>query len=134
MTQARPGYAIFVTIQKIKDGTKTISHVLLVILCGNMMLYLFYYVVNKVIESCRKAKKGKKIGDDKPLETSDNESQCQKPNPFKSYPGPFFAIIALMLGFFAIDAYLARSANRNLTAAESRNLNADCNFLGFYGK
>ena len=54
------GYAIGITIQKVKDGSKTITHVLLVILAGNMMLYLFYYIVQKTIENLKRKKLKKK--------------------------------------------------------------------------
>jgi hypothetical protein len=126
------GYAIFVTYQKIKDGSKTISHVLLVILCGNMMFYLFYYIVRKGIENWNRKKIEKH--NIHALTEDDTKSKCQKLNCFKYHPGPCFAIIALILGLFAISFYLSRSANRNLSAAESRDLNADCSFLQFYGK
>ena len=127
------GYAIFVTHQKIKDGSKTISHVLLVILCGNMMFYLFYYIVRKAIENWNR-KKIQKGNNQSGSTEDDTKSKCQKLNCFKYHPGPSFAIIALILGLFAISFYLSRSANRNLSAAESRDLNADCSFLQFYGK
>ena len=47
-------------------------------------------------------------------------------------PGSFFAIMALFFGVVAISFYVNRSANRNLTPAESRDLNADCIILDFY--
>ena len=123
------GYAIFVTIQKVKDGSKTITHVLLVILAGNMMLYLFYYIVQKTIENLKR-KKLKKT-----QQGEENSERVKSKRRFlKTYPGPCFAIIALALGFVAIFFYTSRSANRNVTPAESRNLNADCKFFDFYGK
>ena len=127
------GYAIFITFQKLKDETKTISHVLLVILAGNLMGYLLYYVIRKIIESWKR-KKLKHQNNKKTEEEDESQSKCQKINCFKYHPGLVFAILALGLGLIAIHFYQARSANRNLTPAESRKLNSECNFLDFYGK
>ena len=91
------------------------------------MLYLFYYIVQKTIENLKRKnrkKKGKENG-----EGVESRRRC-----LKTYPGPCFAIIALALGFVAMFFYTSRSANRNVTPAESRNLNADCKFFDFYGK
>ena len=127
-------YAIFVTYQKVKDGTKTISHVLLAILCGNMMLYLFYYIVRKVIENCHKKRQFKKPDNQENTVITESEGRCNQIDFLKIRAGTCFAAITLVLFVLAFRAYLSRSANRNLTAAESRNLNADCNVLDFYGK
>ena len=127
------GYAILITYQKLKDESKTISHVLLVILAGNLMGYLFYYVVRKFIESWKR-KKMKSQSYRKTDEDDESQSKCQKINCFKYHPGPVFALLALGLGLIAIYFYQERSANRNLFPAESRNLNSECNFLDFYGR
>ena len=46
--------------------------------------------------------------------------------------GSFFAISALVIGAFAGTFYVSRSANRNLSPAESRNLNAECSYMDFF--
>ena len=46
--------------------------------------------------------------------------------------GTFFAIMALISCVFAVYFYVNRSANRNLSPAESRDLNSDCVFMDFY--
>ena len=46
--------------------------------------------------------------------------------------GSFFALAALVMGAIAGTFYLSRSANRNLSPAESRNLNAECSYMGFF--
>ena len=38
-------YAAFIVYDKLDDTRTTISHVLLVILTGNLMIYLFYYTL-----------------------------------------------------------------------------------------
>ena len=40
--------------------------------------------------------------------------------------------ISTILFISGIGFYANRSANRNLTPAESRNWNSDCNFMDFY--
>jgi len=122
---------IKITYQKLKDESKTISHVLLVILAGNLMGYLFYYVIRKFIESWKR-KKLKRQNYRKTDEDDESQSKCQKINCFRYHPEPVFALLALGLGLIAIYFYQERSANRNLFPAESRNLNSECNFLDFY--
>merc|ERR1719351_746693 len=95
------------------------------------MGYLLYYVIRKFIEYW-KMKKLKDQSTKKTEEEDESQSKCQRINCFKYHPGPVFAILALVLGLIAIHFYQARSANRNLTPAESRNLNSECNFLDFY--
>lgn len=46
--------------------------------------------------------------------------------------GSVFAIFAVVIGAFAAKFYLNRSANRNYSPAESRNLNEDCEYMDFF--
>ena len=48
------------------------------------------------------------------------------------HAGSFFAIFAFILVAIGLMFYIERSANRNLSPAESKNLNVDCTFLDFY--
>ena len=48
--------------------------------------------------------------------------------------GTIFATSALILSIIAITFYKGRSANRNLTPAQSRELNSECVFMDFYDK
>ena len=104
------------------------------ILVVNMMLYLFYYIVRKIIENCHKKRQFKKPENQENSVITESEARCNQMDFLKIRAGTCFAAITLVLGVLALRAYLSRSANRNLTAAESRNLNADCNVLDFYGK
>ena len=127
-------YAIHVMYLKSQDSTKTVSHVLLVILCGNMMLYLLYYVVRKNTSNifcCGKAKTSEKEEDNQAARNIANRFQ----NKSLNFPaGAVCATISLIIGVIAIGFYQERAANRNLAPAESRNLNSDCSLLNFYGK
>ena len=46
------GYAAFTVYDRWLDSRTTISHVLLVIFTGNLMIYLFYYTVRTWYASC----------------------------------------------------------------------------------
>ncbi len=46
--------------------------------------------------------------------------------------GSFFALAALVMGILAVVFYTSRNANRNLSPAESRNLNEPCSYMGFF--
>jgi len=120
-------HAIYIAIKKAQNPNKNITHVVLNVLAGNLILYLCYYLVRKkcchtteseYIEEMYKKRKWKL-----------NE-KCSIPALIS--PGTFFSILALLFGAIGIAFYVNRSANRNLTPAESRNLNVDCVLLDFY--
>ena len=51
------GYAAYTVYDRWQDSRTTISHVLLVIFTGNLMIYLFYYTVRTWYASCFGSKK-----------------------------------------------------------------------------
>ena len=116
-------YAIFTAYRKVRDPQKNVTHVLLNILAGNLILYLIYYLVRK---KCCHSTESQYI-------TNKKWTLCSKIQiPPLISPGSFFAILALFFGAVAISFYVNRSANRNYTPAESRDLNSDCVVLDFY--
>jgi predicted membrane channel-forming protein YqfA (hemolysin III family) len=118
------GYATTVVLDKIKDPKRNVTHVVLNILAGNLIMYLIYYIIRK---NCCKTTEAQFVEQDR------YTIDCGK---FKIHytisAGSFFAIMALTFGIVAINFYTMRSANRNLTPAESRNLNSNCTLLDFY--
>ena len=51
-------------------------------------------------------------------------------SPFAS--GTVFTILAMIMGVVAMFFYTSRNADRNCSAAESRNLNAECPYFDFF--
>lgn len=157
-------YAIYIAYSKWRDPSKTVTHVVLVILSGNMMLYLGHYIFRKKFEnSCRKCSccgagtrgKGEDCDGAQNNQGQDDDSSgccscctgcfrctvatvdntvrlCGRKVPIFISAGTFFSISAFILGSIAAVFYLDRSANRNMSPAESRNLNEDCTLLDFY--
>jgi len=119
-------HVVYIIVKKVKDPSKNITHVVLNVLAGNLILYLCYYLLRKKCcnttekEYLKKFYKKRKWGTNK----------CSIPALIS--PGSFFTILALLFGAIGIGFYANRSANRNLTPAESRNWNSDCNFMDFY--
>jgi predicted membrane channel-forming protein YqfA (hemolysin III family) len=105
---------------KIKDPQKTVSHVVLVILAGNLLLYMLHYIIRKMCEAQLVNKKRIYIG-------------CGKFKiPLRFSSGTFFAVLAILFAGFAGYFYSHGSSKRSVTPAESRNLNSNCNWLNFY--
>lgn len=46
--------------------------------------------------------------------------------------GPAFTVLAMVFGALAVGFYANRAQSRNLSPAESRNLNSECIFLDFF--
>lgn len=118
-------HAIYIINSKMKNPDKNVTHVVLNILAGNLILYLVYYLARKKccgVCCCLNCK---------PQEADyENIGQCLK--SFLWSPGTFFTVSSLIFGAIAIAYYVNRSANRNLTPAQSRDLNTECSFFDFY--
>merc|ERR1712061_19982 len=125
------GYRIY---EKFRNPEKSVSHVVLFSLGGNMVLYLAYYIWNSRIKSCKTI-----------ITTTTNEDGTTSTRTERHdggctgacckqfiHAGSFFAISAFFLFAIGLIFYVNRSANRNLSPAESKNLNVDCTFLDFY--
>merc|ERR1711974_336319 len=61
-------------------------------------------------------------------------NQGQGQSQWKSFvsSGTFFAILSIIFGIMGLSFYIRRSANRNLSPAESRMFNSECVFMDFY--
>ena len=46
-------YAAYIAYSKFRDPKKTVTHIVLLILAGNLFLYIFYYVFRKNQLKCR---------------------------------------------------------------------------------
>ena len=116
----------YILISKIYDQRKNVSHLVLLILAGNLMLYLLYYIIRKIMRNNLESD----------FVTKTNRQRLNFFNDKISIPafnsGMFFAFLAFGFGIIAIFFYQQRSAHRNLTPAQSRNLNAECSFMEFY--
>jgi len=115
------GHAAYIIWEKLQGPNKNVTHVVLRILVLNLILYLMYYLARK--KCC--------------YTTESQFLQRQKVTICKCEisllsAGTFFTVLTLLLGLVAIICYANRSANRNLSPAQSRNLNEECSFLGFY--
>ena len=125
------GYCIY---EKVKKPEKSVSHVVLFILGGNMVLYLAYYIWNSRIKACKTVIKVSTNEDGTTVtRTERHDGGCTGPCCKQFiHAGSFFAISAFFLFAIGLIFYVNRSANRNLSPAESKNLNVDCTFLDFY--
>ena len=116
----------YILASKIRDQRKNVSHLVLLILAGNLMLYLLYYIIRKIMRNNLESE----------FIIKTNRQRLHFFNDRISIPafnsGMFFAILAFVFGIIAIYFYLQRAAHRNLTPAQSRNLNAECSFMEFY--
>ena len=138
--------------------SKNVSHLVLLILVINLALYLFYYIIRKtkcylfnchgeffLPPLCHLAFISFKVAqnlfpgkcDCQPeyLQHNVDKQHCTLFGHSIRFPGgTFFATSALILSIIAIVFYKSRSANRNLTPAQSRELNSECYFMDFYDK
>jgi len=120
-------HAIYIAIKKAQDPTKNITHVVLNCLAGNLILYLCYYLLRKKCCHTTEAEYIKEKYKERKWELT---SKCSIPALIS--PGTFFTFLALVFAVIGIGFYANRSANRNLTPAESRDLNVECALLDFY--
>ena len=118
-------HAAYIIYEKTDKPNKNVTHVVLRILVLNLILYLMYYLARK--RCCYTT------------ESHYLQVQGNKVKIFDKYEipaffsaGTFFTVLTLLLGLVAIFCYANRSANRNLSPAQSRDLNVDCSFLEFY--
>ena len=119
---------VFQIVDKNRKPHKTITSVLLVILAGNLFLYMFYYVICKNILRCRSIwpEKCNSCTRSEGTDTVDGQfakydiDYCGKKCPVIISAGSMFALFAIILAVIAASFYLDRSANRNLSPAESR--------------
>ena len=139
--------------------SKNVSHLVLLILVINLALYLFYYIIRKTkcylfnchgkfflpplcnltFISCKCVLKsffsGKCDCQPEYLQHNVDKQHCTLFGHSIRVPGgTIFATSALILSIIAIIFYKGRSANRNLTPAQSRELNSECVFMDFYDK
>ena len=123
-------YASYCVYEKVKKPDKSVSHVVLFILGGNMILYLAYYIWNSRLKAC----KTRTISHENNVERTERDESCCSLQCCKQFlhAGSFFAISAFVLFAIGLIFYIKRSANRNLSPAESKNLNVDCTFMDFY--
>jgi len=49
-----------------------------------------------------------------------------------THSGVFFSLLSMVCAISGLYFYLDRSANRNLSPAESQNLNVECTVLNFF--
>ena len=124
-------HALFITISKWHNPTKTVTHVVLLILAGNLILYILYYVFRKNLLKCQNFHKACRSKEDH-VDARYQVKIMNRQIPCFLSAGSFFAISAVVLGAIASQFYLDRNANRNLSPAESRNLNAECRYFNFY--
>jgi hypothetical protein len=98
---------------KLKNPKKTVSHAILVILGVNLFIYLLFFVFSK--KCCNRQKNG----------SGRSQNRIH-------FSGILFSLLAIVFAVIGFLCYRNRNANRNLSAAESRNLNDNCIFLDFY--
>jgi hypothetical protein len=130
-------HAIYAVYSKFMKPRKTVTQVVLVILAGNLFIYIAYYVFCKNFMRCRQVcrqRQAKKQGMD---EVDGKYAKYYVDCPSGRIPvifsaGSIFALVAFILGSIAFTFYIDRSANRNLSPAESRALNEPCSFYDFY--
>ncbi len=96
-----------------------LTKAILVILGVNLFIYLLFFVVSKIFYK-------EKLEDYK----CDCRYKCQS-SRIHLY-GIIFTILAIIFAVSAGYFYHRRNANRNYSAAQSRNLNEECNWLNFY--
>ena len=128
-------YASYCVFEKLKKPDKSVSHVVLFILGGNMILYLAYYIWNSRLKACQTRTTFEETKDGTTVERTDRHGEgCCSAACCKQFihAGSFFAISAFILFAVGLIFYIKRSANRNLSPAESKNLNVECTFLDFY--
>jgi hypothetical protein len=128
-------YASYCVYEKLKKPDKSVSHVVLFILGGNMVLYLAYYIWNSRLKACQNRTRSYEDKDGMTVERTDRDESCSCNVPCCKqfiHAGSFFAISAFFLFAIGLIFYIKRSANRNLSPAESKNLNAECTFLDFF--
>ena len=125
-------YAGIMVFRRFVTFKSSVSHEVLYILAGNLLIYMVYYVVVKSIKEAK------------------GETRCQMVkscccdvcrHKFKMgsltlrcplSTGSFFTVMAIVLFGVALGFYRGRNANRNLSPAESRNLNAECGYMDFF--
>ena len=115
-------HATYIVYKKVEDPSKNITHVVLRILVLNLIIYLLYYLIRK--KCCHTTESQYLQGQKWKI------FKCEIPAFFSA--GTFFTVLTLLSGLLAIILYANRSANRNLSPAQSRDLNVECSFLGFY--
>ena len=127
-------HALYSAISKYKNPEKSATHVVLFILAGNLFCYILYYVFRKnrlrwkaLCARCRE----EGIDD---IDAKYTYPICftDRRIPMFVSAGSLFAIFAFIFGIAGVTFYVSRNANRNLSPAESRNLNDDCLFQDFF--
>ncbi len=112
-------HGLYVVYKKIKYPDKILARITLNILALNLMAYCLYYIVRKFISTYQRCSKNKEMTR---LEC------CWK---FVSATS-VFALLSLAFASMAINFYTHGSTNRNLTPAQSRNINVECAMMDFY--
>ncbi|TRY74898.1 hypothetical protein TCAL_00546 [Tigriopus californicus] len=128
-------YVVYLLVAKVKRPDRSVTHVVLVILAGNLFLYIGYYIFRKNQMRCKIMGKSMCCRDGDQVDASYSYPNPFCPNhriPIFISAGSIFALLSFMCAVTAITFYLDRSANRNLSPAESRILNEDCAYFNFY--
>uniref|UniRef100_A0A0K2UJV3 Uncharacterized protein n=1 Tax=Lepeophtheirus salmonis TaxID=72036 RepID=A0A0K2UJV3_LEPSM len=117
-------YALYTAVSKYKDPKKSLSHVVLFILAANLLAYLLYYIIRKIVKQ--------NFTDSARFNPLHVFVICGKTYKCRFPTGTFFGSLAILFGGLGFYLYSSRSANRNLSPAESRNLNSHCTWFDFY--
>ena len=96
---------VFTVIRSFGEGAASLSTPILIILAMNVLLFLSYYMINKVLEIC---------------ENYEGEAG-RRMWAMRFFSFTFF-LLTLVLGLVAISFYFKRHASRNVTPQESRFL------------
>eukprot|EP00095_Tigriopus_kingsejongensis_P000166 maker-scaffold487_size158652-snap-gene-0.34 protein:Tk00166 transcript:maker-scaffold487_size158652-snap-gene-0.34-mRNA-1 annotation:"sid1 transmembrane family member 1" len=129
-------HVIYLIVAKVLKPDKSVTHVVLAILAGNLFLYIGYYIFRKNKMLCTAmAKSMRRDGSEDQVDAMyfyPNPVCPRHRIPIFISGGFIFAVLSFICAVLAITFYLDRSANRNLSPAESRNINEDCAYLNFY--
>lgn len=128
-------HVLYLLVAKVKRPEKSVTHVVLLILAGNLFLYIGYYIFRKNQMRCKILGKSLCCRDGDQVDASYSYPNPFCPNhriPIFISAGSIFALLSFICALTAITFYLDRSANRNLSPAESRILNEDCAYFNFY--
>ncbi|TRY73441.1 hypothetical protein TCAL_06992 [Tigriopus californicus] len=105
--------ASFAVHQKIKRPSDSLSNVVIAILGCNVLFYMLYYMIRNTWE---------RVG---------NVKRCKSCQGCFTH-GQVFILLALIFGYLALYFFRDEQKSRQLTPAESRNLNEECVFLDFF--
>jgi len=128
-------HAAFIFYTKLKNPKRSVTHIVLFILAGNLFLYICYYVFRKNkarLEALCSAYFCSPGDDVDAIKARYSVAVGGRQIPCFVSAGSVFALASFLLGALAASFYTARSANRNYSPAESRELNEDCSYADFF--